>query len=206
VQTALEPALEGMARTIAKACHVRLNPHGLDEWREAYVAIQNAEVWSVRRDWIEKVKPDLGAPIRERLEMAARADARRLPEAQKIRVAMHAHLDAMLRDGTVICLPTAPCVAPLRGRGGTHPVRAAIMTLTCIASLGGFPQISLPVGEADGCPVGLSLMSARGSDGMLLALAEKIGQSVRRRGESVNAAAKPRSRARKPKRGSGSRR
>jgi amidase len=33
------------------------------------------------------------------------------------------------------------------------------------------PQVSLPLAEADGCPLGLSVIAARGADARLLALA-----------------------------------
>jgi amidase len=42
------------------------------------------------------------------------------------------------------------------------------MRLTCIAGLGGLPQISIPIGSVSGCPVGLSLVGWRGGDEVLL--------------------------------------
>jgi amidase len=45
------------------------------------------------------------------------------------------------------------------------------MSLLCIAGLARLPQISLPLGRVNGCPVGLSLVACRGGDTMLLALA-----------------------------------
>jgi amidase len=40
--------------------------------------------------------------------------------------------------------------------------------------LTGCPQISLPLGEYDGAPVGLSLIGSRGSDMMLIDFAQQI--------------------------------
>jgi amidase len=36
------------------------------------------------------------------------------------------------------------------------------------------PQVSLPLAELDGCPLGLSLIAARGNDTLLLALARRL--------------------------------
>jgi amidase len=46
-----------------------------------------------------------------------------------------------------------------------------VITLTCIAGMTGTPQLSVPAGDVDGLPVGLSLLARRGADDMLLALA-----------------------------------
>ena len=51
-------------------------------------------------------------------------------------------------------------------------VRERIRQLTCIASGAGLPQISLPLGELEGCPLGLSLIGPKGgSDETLLGMA-----------------------------------
>jgi Asp-tRNA(Asn)/Glu-tRNA(Gln) amidotransferase A subunit family amidase len=53
-------------------------------------------------------------------------------------------------------------------------LRSPNSALTCTAGTLGAPQISLPLGEVDGLPVGLSLLGARGSDEMLLNFARNI--------------------------------
>jgi amidase len=44
----------------------------------------------------------------------------------------------------------------------------------CIAGLARLPQISLPLATLDGCPLGLSLIAARGNDTLLLELAARL--------------------------------
>lgn len=46
--------------------------------------------------------------------------------------------------------------------------------LLCIAGHADLPQVSLPLATQDGCPLGLSLLAARGNDTMLLELAGNI--------------------------------
>ena len=48
------------------------------------------------------------------------------------------------------------------------------LRLTCIAGLGGLPQINVPAGTLDGCPLGVSLLGWRGGDERLLDLAVAI--------------------------------
>ena len=45
------------------------------------------------------------------------------------------------------------------------------MRLTSIAGLSGLPQITIPAGTIDGCPVGLSFIAWSGGDEALLDLA-----------------------------------
>lgn len=49
------------------------------------------------------------------------------------------------------------------------------MRLTCTAGVGGLPQINLPVGTVENCPIGLSFIGWPGGDEALLDLACDIG-------------------------------
>ena len=91
--------------------------------------------------------------------------------------AIRARIDEVLGPGDILCLPTSPRVAPLKNT----PVddieiryRHQAMHLLCIAGLGGLPQISLPMAELDGLPLGLSLNGPRGADVQLLRLARRL--------------------------------
>ena len=55
--------------------------------------------------------------------------------------------------------------------------RYRALQLTAIAGLGRLPQISMPLGRVDGCPVGLSLIAGRGGDEMLIDLACALDQA-----------------------------
>ena len=78
-----------------------------------------------------------------------------------------------LAPDTIICLPTAPFPAPLLGqrRSAMWARRTAISTLTTICGTLGAPQLSLPLAQVDGLPVGLSIVARPGGDEMLLAFA-----------------------------------
>ena len=49
--------------------------------------------------------------------------------------------------------------------------RVRVMRLTCMAGLGGLPQMNLPMGTVAGCPAGLSLIAWPGGDEALLDVA-----------------------------------
>ena len=70
-----------------------------------------------------------------------------------------------------------PDVAPMLGEPPETavPARERALALLCIAGLGGLPQLSLPLAELHGHPIGLSLVAARGNDELLLAVAQQLG-------------------------------
>jgi amidase len=85
-------------------------------------------------------------------------------------------LDEMLADDAVIVLPTAPTIAPMvtATDAEMEEFRARALAMLCSAGLAGLPQISLPLAQIHGCPLGLSLIGPRGRDRALIALARKI--------------------------------
>lgn len=79
--------------------------------------------------------------------------------------------DEVFKTYDVLLLPTSPSPAPLLGASDTDMLYAADQ-LTACANLAGVPSICVPAGTTkDGLPVGLQLVSARGTDTALLKFA-----------------------------------
>jgi amidase len=173
-KAALEQATARVAAVTGTQRHVILSPDGLDRWRDAYFIITRYEAWSNHGEWIGRVRPVFGPAIAERYEAAARVTADDYRAAVKVREDARARLDAVLPDGAVACIPTAPFIAPIRSEAEAPQKRATLFSFTCIASLCGVPQLNLPILQVGGAPLGLSLLGARGSDQMLLELADRL--------------------------------
>jgi amidase len=84
---------------------------------------------------------------------------------------LHRHLDV----DTVLCLPSAWTIAPLKTApaGELAANRVKDLTLGSVASLSGAPQVSIPI-VSDTYAIGLSFLGAPGEDARLLALAERL--------------------------------
>jgi amidase len=147
-------------------------PGGLDAWREAFRIIQGREAWESYGDFVRSAKPELGPGVKERIAFAATVTAEQADAARKVMAAARAHIRALVPPGTVMALPTAPCIAPPLDMddAALDSFRTRVMRLTCIAGLSGLPQMSIPVGTAAGCPAGLSLIGWAGGDEALLDL------------------------------------
>src|SRR5688572_31675310 len=143
---------------------------------DAFRLPQGAEAWAAHAEWIEKVKPQFGPAIKGRFEWAATVKAADVERARARREEIARRMDALLEGDAVLALPSAPGIA--LPRGSAPPVvdelRARALPMLCIAGLARLPQVSLPLAQVDGCPIGLSLIAARGNDIMLLALAKKL--------------------------------
>jgi len=119
-----------------------------------------------------------GPGIKERMEFAATVTADQATAAQRTAHLARTHIRALVPEGTIIVLPTAPSIAPRldQKEDELESFRVRVMRLTCMAGLAGLPQITLPVGTVSGCPVGLSLIGWPGSDEVLLGLAVSLAR------------------------------
>ena len=105
--------------------------------------------------------------------MAEQVTDKELNNARQEREKIVKKINAVILPGTVLVMPTAPCIAPKLDAesAALESFRFNTMALTCIAGLAGLPQVSMPVLAVDDCPVGVSLVGAQGSDEELLKLA-----------------------------------
>ncbi|MDH5537940.1 MAG: amidase [Rhizobacter sp.] len=142
----------------------------------AFRHIQGREAWMVDGPLIERFKPPLGPGVAERFEAAKAVSDEQVVAATSFRQRCRVHLAERLGADGVLVLPTMPDIAPLRGGVGTdmERYRARSIELLCLAGLSGFPQISLPLGQRLGAPLGMSLLGPAGSDRSLVRLAERI--------------------------------
>ena len=76
------------------------------------------------------------------------------------------HMADLLDGDALLCLPTAPGIAPKLAtpQEELEGFRARAFGLLSIAGLARLPQVTLPFAEMGGCPLGLSLIAPSGRD------------------------------------------
>ena len=179
VTAALEPVMGRVRALLGEPQAVTVAEEGLsDWWVQLFRVLQGAEVWAQHGAWVTRVQPALGPGVRQRIEWTATIDPGDLPSARAKREEITRRMARLLGDGAVLMLPTLPGVAPPCNSppAATEDLRARAMSLLCIAGLARLPQVTLPLGRLEGCPLGLSLIGARGTDTMLLALATAVSR------------------------------
>lgn len=177
VTDALAEPVGVLRATLGEPVETELSRDGLDRWRECFSTIQGFEIWRSLGAWVAETNPELGPGIRDRFESASRVRAGDAERERRFRASVIERLERLIAPGDVLCLPTAPGVAPAKdAQAETVEVefRSRAISLLCPAGLGGLPQLTLPLGELDGCPLGLSIVAARGQDLALLELATSL--------------------------------
>ena len=176
VADALRAVLDAAAGVLPPSSPVTVAPDGFDTWWDAFRVLQASEVKITNLPWVEEHNADLGPGIKERFAMVAAITAEETAAAQQVRETVRTRLHALVPPGTILCLPTAPVIAP---RVDTPPeglefFRANTLALTCISGHSGLPQLTVPAANVENCPIGLSFIGWAGGDEALLDLAVKL--------------------------------
>lgn len=173
VAAALRQVLGAANAVLPPAQAVTIAPDGYDDWRETFRIIQGAEVKQTNLPWVRAHNAQLGPGIKERFAMAEAITDEETAWAEASCAQIRDQLHALVPAGTILCLPSAPVIAPKLDAlpQDLEGFRANTMALTCIAGLSGLPQVSLPAANVEGCPVGLSFIAWPGGDEALLDLA-----------------------------------
>ena len=176
VQAALKPMVSRLTSVIGQAREECMSTAGLSVWARAQRTLQPAEAWETFRPWVEATNPRMAFVVARNLIAGSQVSASDRAWASLMRREARARLVHLLKDDTILCLPTTPFPAPRKGQ--------AIQTLdllrdriTCLAAHGGLtgvPQVSIPGAAVDGLPIGLSIVGAHGTDATLVAVAKAM--------------------------------
>jgi amidase len=176
VAHALRSALDEVAALVGMPERVTVGDETLTRWMDYFRFLQGAEAWACHGEWITREKPALGPGVKERFAWAATVDPEDIMRARTRREEIARRMAEMLGGRTVLALPSAPGIALLRNSPPKvlDDLRARALPILCIAGLARLPQVSVPLAQLDGCPLGLSLIAARGNDTLLLELAGRL--------------------------------
>jgi amidase len=147
----------------------------LSNWLNTFRTLRSAEVDSCLGPWVEAVRPKFGPSAAAAFEIIRQMDRSQIGPAIYQRERLVRELHQALGPRDLICLPTAPTLAPLKGtashdRHGDFYSRT--LALTSIAGIGRLPQISMPLANVSGIPVGLSFIGPHDQDIWLLQIAQ----------------------------------
>lgn len=153
----------------------------LERWFEAFRTVQAWEAWQSYGPWLKDHPGTVGRDVARRFAIAAaiteaQADGGRA-EVRRASAQLRAWLEQSL-----IVLPTAagPAIARSASGADIESARASTLRLTFLASVSGVPAVSIPMlRSAEGRPVGMSLLSAAGTERDLLAAAGMVSEGGR---------------------------
>lgn len=176
VQSALQPMISRLARLIGASRNEIMAPQGLSVWARAQRTLQPAEAWETFRPWVEATNPRMAFVVARNLIAGSQIPAADIAWASLMRTEVRARLRYLLGGDAILCLPTTPFPALLKGQPVTA-LDSARNRITCLAAhggLAGMPQVSIPGATVDGLPVGLSIVGGHGKDAMLVSVAQAM--------------------------------
>jgi amidase len=180
VMAAQADPLARIEAALGKATETRVIQGDLQASYGCFRHILGYEAWTVNGPLIERFCPPLGPGIAERFAWCKTVTDEQVAAANALREQFKKQLADLLGTDGVLVLPTVADIAPLITDGGEkmESFRNRSHQLLCVAGLSGFPQISLPLGQRLGAPLGLSLLGPAGSDMGLVRLAQRIANAT----------------------------
>ncbi len=178
VLAAQKDPLERIEAAWGKPQPAQVVPGSIDDMYWNFRYIQGREAWMTDGPLITRFCPPLGPGVAERFEWSRQVTDAQYAQACNYRSQFRQHLAHLLGADGVLVLPTMPDIAPLSDQAGEEleSYRNRAIQMLCIAGLSGFPQISLPLGQRLGAPLGISLLGPAGSDASLVKLAQRIAE------------------------------
>lgn len=182
------PEAETILRNVVQRAVPALGqPEGLTVARDldalywAFRWLQGRDAWIADGALIERHAPPLGPGVAERFAFAKSVSDAEVARGETLRKGLRAKVSRLLGGDGVLILPTVPDIAPLVSADESEldDFRNRALRLLCLAGLTGFPQVSLPVAQREGAPLGLSLIGPKGSDKSLVAFAVKYERAAR---------------------------
>src|SRR3546814_20712624 len=125
-------------------------------WRFRHV--QAREIMETQGPWIAKTQPRFGPEVKERFDGAATITETEAAAAREQRETFARRLAKLLGDDALLCLPTAPGLAPLCESNAEDLVahRPGVLSLPSIAGPARLPAVTLPLARGRGCPLRLT--------------------------------------------------
>lgn len=142
--------------------------------------LQTVEFQNTGGSWIETHAPELGAVFTMAYGNVRAFDRIAALDSLALCERLFEAINAALPQGTVICFPTTPVIAPLKGSLTSLEAVLAFydptMAITSFSGVGRLPEITAPLLAVDGAPVGLSVAARHYGDEALLAATRALLQ------------------------------
>ncbi len=167
VQAVVSQALERSRFTLTEQ-----SLPGMSAAYGAGMAVINAETWAACGHLLETGR--VGQDVADRLRAASLTSAESVTEAELVRRAFTAEVDAALAITPILALPTMPDFPLLVADAADTRAALGMTSLVRAFNLSGHPALSIPLESASGLPVGLQLIAAHGADELLCAVGREL--------------------------------
>lgn len=145
---------------------------------QALRILQTAEFKATVGGWIETVNPELGQSFNAAYQNVRSFDPTDINEALYLCETLFDRISTFTNPGDLFCFPTTPTVAPYKGSlsnlDGILDFYNRTMAISSFAGLGRLPEITIPVADIEGVPLGVSLVAGNYQDEFLLSAVKQF--------------------------------
>lgn len=145
---------------------------------KALRVLQTLEFQNTVGNWVETNAPETGFAFSMAYENIRASDRIAALASLDLCERFFEEIQSFITPGTVICFPTTPVIAPLKGTLNTMETVMDFydrtMAITAFSGVGRLPEISAPLRTVDGCPVGFSIAAGHYQDEFLLGAAKQM--------------------------------
>ncbi|MEN4401047.1 amidase [Mycolicibacterium senegalense] len=182
-----DPEIADMARAALARAGITVDgtvgiPFAPGELFSALSVLQAAEAYAEHMDGLAGHEHTIDPEVLDRLLSGRDTAAWKYVRADRKRDALRTAVAALFDRFDVLAMPTVPTVATEIDQreheiaGQPVEVRSALLSLTCPWNLTGHPALSVPAGTVAALPIGLQLITTRGSEHLIFDLAERIAR------------------------------
>ncbi len=180
VDPSVEEKFEGFAERLGQiGCAVEeADFDGVDEVYDRWLPIRRAEATAFHLRWLERSGDLYGEDVRTSLELGKQVSAVEYVNAQNARPPLIERFASSMKEFDAMAVPSTSVTASLVGQttvsvgGRDVDVYSALNRLTLPFNVVGFPAMSIPVGLADGLPVGAQLVARPFEESQLFKIAD----------------------------------
>ena len=139
---------------------------------EAGLTLINTEAWSSCGHYLSSGK--VGVDVADRLNLAAKTNLKQIAAAEQVRSSFTAEVDLLLKNVTVLVMPTLPSIPMTRKEAIAGQVDLNISSLVRPFNLSGHPALSMPLKCSSGQPISLQIIAAKNQDELLCEVARLL--------------------------------
>lgn len=149
---------------------------------QALRVLQSAETGNSIGHWVNAFEPPCSPGFEAAFANVRQLDRRHISRALQHCEQLFAAVSAFTASNDLFCFPTVPL--PVPGKGQLQAPEAIIdfydrcMAVSSFAGVARLPELSIPVGQVEGLPVGLSLVAGHYQDLFLLAAARELFAAI----------------------------
>ncbi|XP_021759231.1 uncharacterized protein LOC110724150 [Chenopodium quinoa] len=139
-------------------------------------------------EWINLVKPDVGASIRALFHEGNVIDESEIQKMHRVKTEMRLALNSLLKDDGLLVIPTFADPPPKVGgkEMSSETYLSRLNSLQSITSLSGCCQVTIPLGYHNKCPLSVSFIAKHGGDRFLLDIVQTMYSNMQEQVEVVS--------------------